>query len=133
MLYQKENISQMHNIICKTNIKQVVAMYIGVRVPEELKLKLEEICEREGKTLSEAIRETLEDYVKTKEEEWQKIKVCIRVPRKIHSQIEMFVDYGYYNSVEDVINSAIRLWLRVEKREYGEKWEEKLSSALMGD
>ncbi len=108
-------------------------MFIGVRVPEELKLKLEEICERDGKTLSELIRENLEEYVQMKDEEWQRVKLCVKMPRKIYLQVEMFVDHGYYNSVDEVVNSAVRLWLRLEKREYDERWEEKLESALMGD
>jgi Arc/MetJ-type ribon-helix-helix transcriptional regulator len=111
----------------------MIEMFIGVRVPEELKLKLEELCEQEGKTLSELIRDTLEEYVQVKEEEWQKVKVCVKMPSKVYRQVGMFVDYGYYTSMDEAINSAVRLWLRFEKREYEEKWEEKLESALMGD
>ncbi len=105
-------------------------MFIGVRVPEELKSKIEEICTKEGKSISEVTRELLEEYVQFKEEEWHRVKISLKVPDKIYKQVEMFVDYGYYNSVEEAMNSAIRLWLRVEKREYEEKWDLKMSEAL---
>ncbi len=105
-------------------------MLIGARVPEELKLKLEEISEREGKTVSEILRELIEEYVELKEEEWRKVKLCVKVPDKIYKQMEMFVDYGYYTDVQDAINTALRLWLRVEKREYDKDWDKKMIDAL---
>ena len=105
-------------------------MFIGVRVPEELKLKVEELCEREGKTVSDLVRELLQEYVELRQEEWRKVKLCVKVPERVYKQVELFVDMGYFNDVQDVINDALRLWLRVEKREYEKDWDKKLIDAL---
>ncbi len=105
-------------------------MFIGVRVPEELKLKVEEICEREDKTISDLMRELLQEYVELKEEEWRKVKVCVKIPDKVYKQAEMFIDYGYYSDIQDVINTALRTWLRIEKREYDKDWEKRMIEAL---
>ncbi len=105
-------------------------MFIGVRVPDELKIKVEELCEREGKTVSDLVRELLQEYIETREEEWRKVKLCVKVPERVYKQMELFVDYGYYTDVQDVINDALRLWLRVEKREYEKDWDKKLIEAL---
>ncbi len=105
-------------------------MFIGVRVPEELKLKVEEICEKENKTLSDLMRELLQEYVELKEEEWRKVKFCVKIPDKVYKQAEMFVDFGYYSDMQDVINTALRLWLRVQKSEYEKDWDKKMIDAL---
>ena len=105
-------------------------MLIGARVSDELKVKLEEICEREGKTVSEVVRELIEEYVNLKEEEWQKVKLCIKVPSVVYGQVSLFVDRGFFNNIQEAINDALREWLRIQKKEYGENWDEKLISAL---
>ncbi len=105
-------------------------MFIGVRVPEELKLKIEDLCEREGKSVSDLVRELLQEYVELKEEEWKKVKLCVKVPEKVYRQAELFVDSGFYTDMNDVVNTALRTWLRVEKREYDKDWDKRLIDAL---
>lgn len=107
-----------------------MGMFIGVRVPDELKLKVEDLCESEGKSISELVRELLQEYVELKEEEWRKVKLCVKIPEKLYRQAKLFVDYGYYSDMQDVINDALRLWLRVEKREYDKDWEKRIIDAL---
>ena len=107
-----------------------MGMFIGVRVPEELKLKIEDICEREGKSISDLVRELLQDYIEYREEEWRKVKLCVKIPEKLYKQAELFVDFGYYSDMQDVLTDALRLWLRVEKREYDKDWDKKMIDAL---
>ncbi len=107
-------------------------MIVGARIPDELKVKIEDICEREGKSVSSLVRELLEEYVKENEEEWSKEKICVRLPKMIVRQMHMFVDTGYASDVEGIIEESIRLWLRTMKSEYQEGWMEKLSRSLIG-
>ena len=60
----------------------MINMIVAARIPEELKIRIEDLCEREGKTVSDLIRNLLENYVKTKEEEWQRIRLNVRIPKK---------------------------------------------------
>ncbi len=105
-------------------------MIIAARVPDELKIKIEDLAEREGKTVSEIIRELLEDYLQEREEEWQRVKLTIRVPRNLISQVDIFVDKGYALDREHVISEALSLWLRVKKIEYRKNWKDELLQAL---
>jgi len=105
-------------------------MIIAARVPDELKIRIEDLAEREGKTVSEIIRELLEDYLQEREEEWQRVKLTVKVPRNILSQVDIFIDKGYALDREHVISEALSLWLRVKKIEYKRNWKEELLQAL---
>ena len=108
----------------------MVDMIIAARIPDELKIRVEDLCEKEGKTVSELIRALLEDYVKTKEEEWQRVKIDVKIPKKILSQIDMFIDRGYALDREHVVNESLNLWLKLKKFEYHKNWKEELLEAL---
>lgn len=105
-------------------------MIIAARVPDELKIRIEDLAEREGKTVSEIIRELLEAYLQEREEEWQRVKLTVKVPRNLLSQVDIFVDKGYALDREHVISEAISLWLRVKKMEYRKNWKDELLQAL---
>ncbi len=105
-------------------------MIIAARVPDELKIKIEDLSEKEGKTVSEIIRTLLEKYVEEKEEEWQRVRIVAKVPRNIISQVDLFVEKGYALDREHVISEALSLWLRVKKMEYKKNWREELIEAL---
>ena len=106
-------------------------MIIAARVPDEIKIRIEDLAEREGKTVSEIIRELLEDYIKEKgEEEWQRVKISVKIPRNLLSQVDLFVDKGYALDREHVVSEALSLWLRVKKMEYKKNWKEGLIEAL---
>ena len=105
-------------------------MIIAARVPDELKVRIEDLAEREGKTVSEIIRELLEEYLKEREEEWQRVKISVKIPRNLISQVDLFVDKGYALDREHVISEALSLWLRVKKIEYRKNWREELIDAL---
>ena len=108
-------------------------MIIGARISDELKVKIEDICEREGKSVSSLIRELLEEYVKESEEEWSKEKICVRLPKMMVRQMHIFVDTGYTSNIEAIIEESVRLWLRTMKSEYQEGWMERLSKSLIGN
>ncbi len=107
-------------------------MIVGARIPDELKVKIEDICEREGKSVSSLLRELIEEYVKMRDEEWSKKRVCVSLPKMLVSQMHMFVDNGYVSSLEQIIEESVRLWLRTMKAEYREGWMEELTRSLMG-
>jgi predicted DNA-binding protein len=129
VFYQKKNIwiSALHHVKQLLNVR---VMIIAARVPDELKIKVEDLCEKDGKTVSELIRELLENYIKEKEEEWHRVKVVAKVPRNILSQVDIFIDKGYALDREHVISEALSLWLRVKKAEYKKNWREELIEAL---
>ena len=108
-------------------------MIVGARIPDELKVKIEDLCEREGKSVSSLVRELLEEYVKENEEEWNRERICVKLPMMMARQMQMFVDSGYANNVEGIIEEAVRLWLRTMKSEYQEGWMERLSKSLVGN
>ncbi len=108
----------------------MIGMIVAARVPEELKIRVEDLCEREGKTVSDLIRYLLEEYVKSKEEEWQRVRINIRIPKNILSQVDMFIDKGYALDREHVISESLNLWLKIKKFEYHKKWKEELMEAL---
>ncbi len=103
---------------------------IAARVPEELKIQLEELCTLEGKTVSDVVRDLISEYIKSKEEEWQRVKLCVRIPKNILSQVDIFIDRGFALDREHVINEALNIWLRVKKAEYRKNWREELLNAL---
>ncbi len=107
-------------------------MIIAARVSDELKVKIEDLCEKEGKTVSDLIRELLREYVREKEEEWQRVTVRVKVPRKIMEQVDLFVDMGYALNRDQVMSEALSLWLRTKKMEYRKNWKEELIDALSG-
>ena len=108
----------------------VVKMIVAARVPDELKVRVEDLAEREGKTVSDIIRALLERYVEEKEEEWQRVRVCTKIPRNLLNQVDIFVEKGYALDREHVISEALSLWLRVKKVEYRRNWREELINAL---
>ncbi len=105
-------------------------MIIAARIPDELKVKIEDLAEREGKTVSEILRTLLEEYVEEKEEEWQRVKIGVKVPRSLLAQVDLFVEKGYALDREHVVSEALSLWLRVKKSEYRKNWREELINAL---
>ncbi len=107
-------------------------MIIAARVPDELKVKIEDLCEKEGITVSDLLRELLREYLREKEEEWQRVTIRVKIPRKIMEQMDLFVDMGYALDRNQVVSEALSLWLRVKKMEYRKNWKDELIEALSG-
>ncbi len=119
--------SALHHVKQLLNVREMI---IAARVPDELKIKIEDLCDKEGKTVSEVIRGLIEEYIEEKEEEWQRVKVIAKVPRNIMSQVDLFIEKGYALDREHVLSEALSLWLRVKKMEYRKNWREELIEAL---
>jgi len=132
MLYQKKNICGSIFFNCLTNVKQGDKMIVAARVPDELKVKIEDLCEKEGRSVSDLIRELLNEYIREKEEEWHRVNLRVKIPRNILSQIDIFVEMGYALDRNQVITEALSLWLRIKKMEYRKNWKEELMEALSG-
>ncbi|MCD6275590.1 MAG: ribbon-helix-helix protein, CopG family [Thermoplasmata archaeon] len=107
-------------------------MIVAARVPDELKVKIEDLCEKEGRSVSDLIRELLNEYIREKEEEWHRVNLRVKIPRNILSQIDIFVEMGYALDRNQVITEALSLWLRIKKMEYRKNWKEELMEALSG-
>ncbi|KJE49419.1 MULTISPECIES: ribbon-helix-helix domain-containing protein [unclassified Acidiplasma] len=81
---------------------------ITIRVSEDLVKKLQDIVNR-GKydTISDAIREAINDFIK-KNEENPVSDVDVKLPGKIYSILEEEVKSGNAVSVEDLIRFILR-------------------------
>lgn len=107
-------------------------MIVAARVSDEMRIKIEDLCEKEGKTISDLLRQLLEEYIREREEEWQRVTVRVKIPRRILEQVDMFVEMGYALDRNQIINEALSLWLRTKKMEYRRNWKDELIDALSG-
>ena len=86
---------------------------VTVRIPEELLERLKRIQEGKGTaTISDTIREGLEQYVELHLPPHHIRKVVVELSRRDNSRLEEFVREGNSVSVDDAVRSAVREYIR---------------------
>lgn len=86
---------------------------VTVRIPQELLEKLKQIQEAKGTaTISDTIREGLEQYIELNLPPQHIRKVVVELSRQDNSRLEEFVREGNSVSVDDAVRSAVREYIR---------------------
>ncbi len=86
---------------------------VTVRIPEELLEKLKRIQDEKGTaTISDTIREGLEQFVELHLPPHHIRKVVVELSRHDNSRLEEFVREGNSVSVDDAVRSAVREYIR---------------------
>ena len=86
---------------------------VTVRIPEELLEKLKRIQEAKGTaTISDTIREGLEQYIELHLPPQNVRKVVVELSRQDNNRLEEFVREGNSVSVDDAVRSAVREYIR---------------------
>jgi len=86
---------------------------VTVRIPEELLEKLKRIQDAKGTaTISDTIREGLEQYVELHLPPTHIRKVVVELSRRDNNRLEEFVREGNSVSVDDAVRSAVREYIR---------------------
>ncbi len=86
---------------------------VTVRIPEELLEKLKRIQEEKGTaTISDTIREGLEQYIELHLPPNHIRKVVVELSRRDNNRLEEFVREGNSVSVDDAVRSAVREYIR---------------------
>ncbi|MFZ1022972.1 MAG: ribbon-helix-helix domain-containing protein [Thermoplasmata archaeon] len=93
---------------------------VTVRIPQDLLEKLKLIQQRkETPTISDTIREGLEQYVEMNLPPSNIRKVIVDLSRQDNSQLEEFVHEGNSVSVDDAVRSAVREYIRLRLEHVG--------------
>ncbi len=86
---------------------------VTVRIPQELLEKLKQVQELKGTpTISDTIREGLEQYIELHLPPHHIRKVVVELSRQDNRQLEEFVREGNSVSVDDAVRSAVREYIR---------------------
>ena len=86
---------------------------VTVRIPQDLLEKLKQIQQtKETPTISDTIREGLEQYVEVNLPPQNIRKVVVELSRQDNSRLEEFVREGNSVSVDDAVRSAVREYIR---------------------
>ncbi len=86
---------------------------VTVRIPQELLEKLKQIQEsKETPTISDTIRDGLEQYVELNLPPQNVRKVVVELSRHDNNRLEEFVREGNSVSVDDAVRSAVREYIR---------------------
>ncbi len=86
---------------------------VTVRIPQELLEKLKRIQEAKGTpTISDTIREGLEQYIELHLPPQNVRKVVVELSRQDNNRLEEFVREGNSVSVDDAVRSAVREYIR---------------------
>src|SRR5580658_1420003 len=86
---------------------------VTVRIPQELLEKLKRIQQaKDTPTISDTIREGLEQYIELHLPPQNVRKVVVELSRQDNSRLEEFVREGNSVSVDDAVRSAVREYIR---------------------
>jgi Arc/MetJ-type ribon-helix-helix transcriptional regulator len=86
---------------------------VTVRIPQELLEKLKKIQQsKDTPTISDTIREGLEQYIELNLPPQNVRKVVVELSRQDNSRLEEFVREGNSVSVDDAVRSAVREYIR---------------------
>lgn len=86
---------------------------VTVRIPQDLLEKLKQIQQHRGTpTISDTIREGLEQYIELHLPPQHIRKVVVELSRQDNSRLEEFVRGGNSVSVDDAVRSAVREYIR---------------------
>jgi Arc/MetJ-type ribon-helix-helix transcriptional regulator len=93
---------------------------VTVRIPQELIEKLKQIQEGQGSpTISDTIREALEQYIELHLPPQNVRKVVVELSRQDNNRLEAFVREGNSVSVDDAVRSAVREYIRGRLEQVG--------------
>jgi Arc/MetJ-type ribon-helix-helix transcriptional regulator len=93
---------------------------VTVRIPQELLEKLKQIQQsKETPTISDTIREGLEQYIELNLPPQNIRKVVVELSRQDNSRLEEFVREGNSVSVDDAVRSAVREYIRSRIEQFG--------------
>jgi Arc/MetJ-type ribon-helix-helix transcriptional regulator len=93
---------------------------VTVRIPQELIEKLKEVQQLKGSpTISDTIREGLEQYIELHLPPQNVRKVVVELSRQDNSRLETFVKEGNSVSVDDAVRSAVREYIRGRLEQFG--------------
>ncbi len=86
---------------------------VTVRIPQELLEKLKQVQQSKATpTISDTIREGLEQYIELNLPPQNIRKVVVELSRQDNSRLEEFVREGNSVSVDDAVRSAVREYIR---------------------
>jgi len=86
---------------------------VTVRIPQELLEKLKHVQQQKGTpTISDTIREGLEQFIELSLPPQHIRKVVVELSRQDNSRLEEFVRDGNSVSVDDAVRSAVREYIR---------------------
>ena len=86
---------------------------VTVRIPQELLEKLKQLQQAKGTpTISDTIREGLEQFIELHLPPQNVRKVVVELSRQDNSRLEEFVREGNSVSVDDAVRSAVREYIR---------------------
>lgn len=86
---------------------------VTVRIPQDLLERLKQIQQHKGTpTISDTIREGLEQYIELNLPPQHIRKVVVELSRQDNSRLEEFVREGNSVSVDDAVRSAVREYIR---------------------
>lgn len=86
---------------------------VTVRIPQELLEKLRQLQQAKGTaTISDTIREGLEQYLALNLPPQNIRKVVVELSRQDNNRLEEFVREGNSVSVDDAVRSAVREYIR---------------------
>ena len=86
---------------------------VTVRIPQDLLERLKQIQQHKGApTISDTIREGLEQYIELHLPPQHIRKVVVELSRQDNSRLEEFVREGNSVSVDDAVRSAVREYIR---------------------
>ena len=93
---------------------------VTVRIPQELLEKLKQIQQSKGTpTISDTIREGLDQYIELNLPPQNIRKVVVELSRQDNSRLEEFVREGNSVSVDDAVRSAVREYIRSRIEQLG--------------
>jgi Arc/MetJ-type ribon-helix-helix transcriptional regulator len=86
---------------------------VTVRIPQDLLERLKQIQQLKGTpTISDTIREGLEQYIELHLPPHHIRKVVVELSRQDNSRLEEFVRDGNSVSIDDAVRSAVREYIR---------------------
>jgi metal-responsive CopG/Arc/MetJ family transcriptional regulator len=92
---------------------------VSARVPEDLVRKLEGIMDSEGiLSISECLRECIEEYIKLKTKPFSTEKILIDVGFDILADVDNLVDIGRVSGRGEAFRHAIKDWTESEVEKY---------------
>jgi Arc/MetJ-type ribon-helix-helix transcriptional regulator len=93
---------------------------VTVRIPQELLEKLKQIQQLKGTpTISDTIREGLEQHIELNLPPQNIRKVVVELSRQDNNRLEEFVREGNSVSVDDAVRSAVREYIRARIEQLG--------------
>jgi metal-responsive CopG/Arc/MetJ family transcriptional regulator len=92
---------------------------LNIRLPESDLRELESIRERNGlQSLSDVVREALQDYLGDEAATWNSEKIQAIVPAALMEDLEMFIASGDASDISQAVTLALTAWVEERKRYY---------------